>query len=51
MSDTQLINRLLQVIEEDIIPSTISGIANGNKIFGALNVGREGAEVRKNSKF
>lgn len=35
MSDTQLINRLLQVIEEDIIPSTISGIANGNKIFGA----------------
>lgn len=36
MSDTdRLLARLLQVIEDDIVPLTRSGVASGNKLFGA----------------
>jgi tRNA(Arg) A34 adenosine deaminase TadA len=35
MDNGQLINRLLNVIEEDIVPKTQLGIAQGNKMFGA----------------
>lgn len=31
----QLINRLLQVIEQEIIPLTETGVKKGNKVFGA----------------
>ncbi len=31
----QLINRLLQVIEQEIIPLTDTGVKKGNKVFGA----------------
>ncbi|XHB99451.1 nucleoside deaminase [Nitratireductor sp. ac15] len=33
--DIHLINRLLDVIEEDILPKTAEGVAHGNKLFGA----------------
>ncbi|WP_295807835.1 nucleoside deaminase [uncultured Nitratireductor sp.] len=33
--DTHLINRLLDVIEQDILPKTAEGVAHGNKLFGA----------------
>jgi len=33
--DTDLINRLLDVIEYDIVPKTRAGVAAGNKLFGA----------------
>ncbi len=33
--DAKLIDRLIQVIEEDIIPLTQNGVRHGNKIFGA----------------
>lgn len=32
---TQLIDRLLEVIESDILPMTKNGVAMGNKVFGA----------------
>jgi tRNA(Arg) A34 adenosine deaminase TadA len=35
MSDISLIDRLLDVIEQDIIPRTQAGVARGNKLFGA----------------
>ncbi len=35
MSDASLIDRLLDVIENDIVPKTAAGVANGNKLFGA----------------
>ena len=35
MTDVSLIDRLLDVIEEDILPKTASGVAHGNKLFGA----------------
>ncbi len=35
MTDTALIERLLDVIEFDIIPMTERGVAEGNKLFGA----------------
>ncbi len=31
----QLIHRLLQVIEEEIVPLTAAGVEKGNKVFGA----------------
>lgn len=33
--DLHLINRLLDVIEQDILPKTAEGVAHGNKLFGA----------------
>ncbi len=35
MSDVSLIDRLLDVIEHDIVPMTAEGVARGNKLFGA----------------
>jgi tRNA(Arg) A34 adenosine deaminase TadA len=35
MSDATLIDRLFDVIEDDILPKTAQGVAAGNKIFGA----------------
>lgn len=35
METPQLIERLLDVIEKDIAPRTASGVARGNKLFGA----------------
>ncbi|CAF3184309.1 unnamed protein product [Rotaria socialis] len=35
MDNVQLLNRLFDVIEQDILPKTRAGVAQGNKIFGA----------------
>ena len=35
MSETALVERLLDVIEHDIVPKTAAGVARGNKLFGA----------------
>lgn len=35
MTETSLINRLFDVIENDIAPKTVEGVAHGNKLFGA----------------
>jgi len=35
MCDTSLVNRLVDVIEQDIVPKTRAGVAVGNKLFGA----------------
>ncbi|MER8813292.1 nucleoside deaminase [Mesorhizobium sp. M0220] len=35
MADISLIDRLLDVIEHDIVPKTAKGVAHGNKLFGA----------------
>lgn len=35
MTDASLINRLFDVIEDDIVPMTERGVADGNKLFGA----------------
>ena len=35
MTDSSLIERLLDVIEDDIVPKTAQGVAQGNKLFGA----------------
>jgi tRNA(Arg) A34 adenosine deaminase TadA len=35
MADASLIDRLFDVIENDIVPRTTAGIAKGNKLFGA----------------
>jgi tRNA(Arg) A34 adenosine deaminase TadA len=35
MTDVSLIDRLLDVIEHDILPKTTAGVAEGNKLFGA----------------
>ena len=35
MSTKDLIDRLLDVVEHDIIPKTAGGVAAGNKVFGA----------------
>jgi tRNA(Arg) A34 adenosine deaminase TadA len=35
MTDISLIDRLLDVIEEDIVPKTAAGVAEGDKLFGA----------------
>ncbi|TDT29049.1 nucleoside deaminase [Naumannella halotolerans] len=34
-SEVDLITRLLQVINDDIVPLTAAGVAEGNKLFGA----------------
>lgn len=35
LSNTELIDRLLDVVEAEILPKTRAGVAAGNKIFGA----------------
>jgi len=35
VSDASLIDRLFDVIENDIVPKTAEGVARGNKLFGA----------------
>jgi tRNA(Arg) A34 adenosine deaminase TadA len=35
VTNTSLIDRLLDVIEHDIVPKTAEGVAHGNKLFGA----------------
>ncbi len=35
MADISLIDHLLDVIEQDIVPMTVEGVAHGNKLFGA----------------
>jgi len=35
LSDASLIDRLLDVIEDDIVPRTARGVREGNKLFGA----------------
>lgn len=35
MADISLIDRLLDVIDHDIVPKTAEGVAHGNKLFGA----------------
>jgi tRNA(Arg) A34 adenosine deaminase TadA len=35
MTDIPLVDRLLDVIEHDILPKTAEGVAGGNKLFGA----------------
>jgi len=41
MTDTALIDRLLDVIENDIVPRTADGVAHGNKLFGAAILNKE----------
>ena len=33
--DAALIDRLFDVIEDDVVPKTAAGVAHGNKLFGA----------------
>ena len=35
MAELSLIDRLLDVIENDIVPMTAEGVTHGNKLFGA----------------
>lgn len=35
MADARFVNRLFDVIENDIVPRTRAGVAKGNKLFGA----------------
>ena len=35
MTDTALLDRLLDVIEQDVVPMTRAGVKKGNKLFGA----------------
>jgi tRNA(Arg) A34 adenosine deaminase TadA len=41
MTDISLIDRLLDVIEHDIVPKTAEGVAHGNKLFGAAILRKE----------
>jgi tRNA(Arg) A34 adenosine deaminase TadA len=41
MTDISLIDRLLDVIEKDIMPKTAEGVARGNKLFGAAILRKE----------
>lgn len=35
INDATMVERLLDVIEHDIVPKTIEGVSHGNKLFGA----------------
>ena len=41
MSNADLINRLLDVIENDVVPVTERGVSVGNKLFGAAILRKE----------
>ena len=45
MSDAALIERLLDVIEKDIVPKTEAGVEAGNKLFGAAILRKEDGSV------
>ena len=44
-SEAGLISRLLQVIDEDIVPLTATGVIEGNKLFGAAIVDKRDLSV------
>lgn len=43
--DSAFIARLLQVIEQDIVPMTADGVARGNKVFGAALLHKSSLEL------
>lgn len=45
MTDTALIERLLDVMEQDIVPKTAAGVAAGNKLFGAAILRKDDLSV------
>ncbi len=45
MSNTKLINSLLDVLENNIIPLTTAGVRTGNKIFGAAILRKDNLEL------
>ncbi|MER8382816.1 nucleoside deaminase [Mesorhizobium sp. M1399] len=45
MADISLIDRLLDVIEHDIVPKTAEGVAHGNKLFGAAILRKDDCSV------
>ena len=45
MADSSLIDRLLDVIEDDIVPKTAEGVAHGNKLFGAAILRKDGRSL------
>lgn len=45
MKEHSLINRLFDVIEQDILPKTAAGVAKGNKIFGAAILRKDDLSV------
>jgi len=45
VSDAALIERLLDVIEKDIVPKTEAGVEAGNKLFGAAILRKEDGSV------
>lgn len=45
MSDAALIERLIDVIEHDIVPKTAAGVAKGNKLFGAAILNKSDLSV------
>lgn len=45
MTDTALIERLLDVMEHDIVPKTAAGVTAGNKLFGAAILRKDDLSV------
>lgn len=45
MTDAALIERLLDVMEHDIVPKTAAGVAAGNKLFGAAILRKDDLSV------
>ena len=45
MTDAALIERLLDVMEHDIVPKTAAGVAVGNKLFGAAILRKDDLSV------
>ncbi|MDQ2632300.1 MAG: nucleoside deaminase, partial [Pseudomonadota bacterium] len=45
MTNASLIDRLLDVIEHDIVPKTAEGVAHGNKLFGAAILRKDGLSL------
>ena len=41
MTDAALLDRLLDVIEYDIVPMTVEGVSQGNKLFGAAILSKD----------
>jgi tRNA(Arg) A34 adenosine deaminase TadA len=51
-TDAKMVDRLLEVIERDIVPKTAEAVSHGNKLFGAaiLNKERQFAGDRRNQQ-
>lgn len=45
MTDAALVERLLDVMEHDIVPKTAAGVAAGNKLFGAAILRKDDLSV------